>query len=166
MGNIIKSKLDANQVIRQAYDDDTGRLKVDAQVSASIGTVEVIIDAAGGDNIAITDATGTNYLEPNPDGSLTTTQALNNPTIQNITLTNAGTEYSFIIPMSTKRFEMRVRGSAKAQFSFTSGQSNVNFLTLNYGCLYSQDNLALTANLNVYIQANNNSQILEVLSWD
>jgi DNA-binding beta-propeller fold protein YncE len=64
------SKLDANQVLRQSYDDTNQRLRVGAEVSATISEMEVIIDAAGGDNIAITDATGTNYLTPNPDGSI------------------------------------------------------------------------------------------------
>lgn len=64
------SKLDANQVLQRAFDDTSEKLKVDASVSATIGTVEVIIDAAGGDNIAITDPTGTNALVPNPDGSV------------------------------------------------------------------------------------------------
>lgn len=84
MSNIITSKLDANQVIRKAYDDDTNRLRVDAQVSATISEMDVIIDAAGGDNIAITDPTGTNYLLPNPDGSLSVVISDSGLTTKNI----------------------------------------------------------------------------------
>lgn len=62
------SKQDANQVLRLAFDDATGRLKTDAEVTATIGTVDVAIDAAGGDNISISD--GTNTLSVNPDGSI------------------------------------------------------------------------------------------------
>lgn len=91
----INTKLDANQVIKQTYDEANQRLKVDAQVSATIsdvriedsdgdelkvnpdgslnvniagGSLQVEIDAADGDNIAISD--GTNTLAINPDGSL------------------------------------------------------------------------------------------------
>lgn len=64
------SKLDANQVLRQSYDDSNQRLRVGAEVTATIGQVEVAIDASGGDSIAIADPAGTNYLLPNPDGSL------------------------------------------------------------------------------------------------
>ncbi len=91
----INTKLDADQVIKQAYDEPNQRLRVDAQVSATIsdvriedsdgdelkvnpdgslnvniagGALQVEIDAADGDNIAISD--GTNTVVVNPDGSL------------------------------------------------------------------------------------------------
>lgn len=64
------SKLDANQVLRQSYDDENQRLRVGAEVTASIAEMDVAIDANSGDNIAIADPTGTNYLLPNADGSL------------------------------------------------------------------------------------------------
>lgn len=70
MGNNLNTKLDANQVLRQAYDEPNQRLRVDAEVTATIGEVSVVIDAASGDNIAIADPTGTNYLQPNADGSI------------------------------------------------------------------------------------------------
>lgn len=91
----INTKLDANQVLKQAYDEPNQRLRVDATVSASIGDVTIVdpdgdalnvnpdgsinvniaggglqveISAADGDNIAISD--GTNTAAINPDGSL------------------------------------------------------------------------------------------------
>ena len=66
----IVSKQDANQVLRLAFDDATKRLRTDTTVTASIGTVDVIIDAAGGDNIAISD--GVDTMTVNPDGSINT----------------------------------------------------------------------------------------------
>lgn len=73
----LRSKLDANQVLRDSFDENLGRLRVDAEVTASIGTVDVIIDAATGDNVAISDSTGTNTLSINPDGSINA--SLTNP---------------------------------------------------------------------------------------
>lgn len=64
------TKLDSDQVIRRVYDEPNNKLRVDAEVTAVIGVVEVIIDAASGDNIAIADPSGTNFLLPNPDGSI------------------------------------------------------------------------------------------------
>jgi hypothetical protein len=83
----VGSKLDANQVLKQAYDETDNRLRVDAHVTAAISTIEVdaadssirisdgtdtmlvnadgsintnvAVDAAGGDNIAISDGTHT-----------------------------------------------------------------------------------------------------------
>lgn len=94
--SIIVTKLDADQVIKQAYDESAQRLRVDASVTASIGDViikdadgdemqvnadgsintnivgplQVEIDAADGDNIAISD--GTNNLQITPEGSAKT----------------------------------------------------------------------------------------------
>lgn len=69
MGNNLGTKLDANQVIRQAYDETNKRLRVDAEVTASIGTIDVILDPTE-DAVSIGDPTGTNFLQPNADGSL------------------------------------------------------------------------------------------------
>lgn len=91
----INTKLDADQVIKQAYDEANQRLRVDASVTASIGDVSIVdsdgnelevnpdgslnvqlaggalqieVSAADGDNIAISD--GTNTASVNSDGSL------------------------------------------------------------------------------------------------
>lgn len=92
----INTKLDAAQVIKQAYDEPNKRIRVDASVTASIGDVtirdsdgdelnvnpdgtidvnivnpiDINIDAAGGDNIAISD--GTNTMSITPEGSAKT----------------------------------------------------------------------------------------------
>jgi hypothetical protein len=67
MGGIV-SKQDANQVLRLAFNDATRSLRTDTTVIATIGTVDVAIDAAGGDTIAISD--GTDTMVVNPDGSI------------------------------------------------------------------------------------------------
>jgi hypothetical protein len=84
MADYLNTKLDADQVLRRAYDETSNRLRVDAEVTAQIGDINVHIDAASGDNIAIADATGTNKLVVNPDGSINT-----NTTITNISLSQA-----------------------------------------------------------------------------
>jgi hypothetical protein len=66
--NPLNTKLDANQVLIRSYDEPNNRLRVDAQVTSSIGTVDVVIDAASGDNIKISD--GVDTLSINPDGSI------------------------------------------------------------------------------------------------
>ena len=75
--NPLNTKLDANQTLIRSYDETKNRLRVDAEVSATIGTVDVIIDAASGDNIAVSD--GVDTLVINPDGSI-------NVNVQDITL--------------------------------------------------------------------------------
>ena len=55
MANNLK-QLDANQVLRSAYDPVTNRLRTDATVETTIGTVEVIIDHEN-DSIKLGDGT-------------------------------------------------------------------------------------------------------------
>ena len=62
------TKLDANQVLTRSYDEVNNRLRVDASITATMGTVDVIIDAASGDNIKISD--GVDTLLVNSDGSI------------------------------------------------------------------------------------------------
>lgn len=50
------TKLDANQVIKDVYDEVENRLRVDAEVTAVIGDIEVHIDQAS-DSIRIGDGT-------------------------------------------------------------------------------------------------------------
>lgn len=90
----IGTRLDANQVIQQGYDEANKRHRVDALISATISDVaikdsqgneldvqpdgsinvnvinpiDIEISAADGDNIAISD--GTNTLTVNPDGTI------------------------------------------------------------------------------------------------
>lgn len=62
--------LDQNQILQRSFEESADRLRVDAEVTAVLGTVECVISAASGDNIAITNQDGTNPLEINNDGSI------------------------------------------------------------------------------------------------
>jgi hypothetical protein len=84
------TKLDSDQVIRRVYDETENKLRVDAEVTAVIGIVEVIIDAAGGDNIAIASQDGTNYLNVNPDGTIDVNSHVSAPAGDSVVV--AGTE--------------------------------------------------------------------------
>ena len=63
-----RSHLDADQVLKHVYDDDNQRLRVDAEVTATIvGAQEVVITHTD-DSIKIGD--GTDFLTINSDGSI------------------------------------------------------------------------------------------------
>lgn len=66
----LRTRLDADQVMRGAYDEANQRLRVDAEVTANVATMNVDILASSGDNIAIASQNGANVLTVNPDGSL------------------------------------------------------------------------------------------------
>lgn len=126
------SKLDANQVLRNSYNDETNELRVAASVTASIGEMDVAIDAQAGDNIAITDPTGTNYLRPNVDGSL------------NVNITDSG--------LTTKNLFAEVDNVASgvtAEIINFTAPNNTNLLSIDIGgtnvasyALYIDGNLA------------------------
>lgn len=63
------SKLNSNLALRRAFDPNTDKLNVSAEVTATIGNVNVVIDATS-DNIAIKNSTTGNELAINPDGTL------------------------------------------------------------------------------------------------
>lgn len=84
MGDYLNTKLDADQVLRRAYDETENRLRVDAEITATIGDIDVHITAASGDNIAIVNQDGTFPLIINPDGSINT-----NTTVTDIDLDQA-----------------------------------------------------------------------------
>ena len=68
--NIPYSNLDQNQILQRVFDESQDKLRVDANIATPLGTVECIISAASGDNIAITNQDGSNPLVINTDGSI------------------------------------------------------------------------------------------------
>jgi hypothetical protein len=66
------TNLSQEQLLQRAFEESADRLRVDANVTAVLGTVECVISASSGDNIAITNQDGTNPLVVNADGSINT----------------------------------------------------------------------------------------------
>jgi len=102
-----------------------------------------------------------------PGGEVNVIRAdLRTPFITNIPVAVANTETTVPIPSGTRAFTIRVRGgNAKGQISYISGQTATEFITLEYGNSYKEENLKLNAILNLYIQLNKSSQVLELLTW-
>lgn len=85
------------------------------------------------------------------------------PSILNITLVEANTEYVFSIPKGTRAFALKTRISTQTvKFSFTEGQSNIAYITLN-GTSWSEDNIL--AGFDVYVQSPFAGCVLEILLW-
>ena len=102
--------LSADQTIVRAYDETNNRHRVDAQVTAVIGAVDVVIDAASGDNIAIRDSDG-NELGINANGSI-------NVIVQDIVLdytNDSVTVYQGTIPWLVSAVDLDIRNLEFAQ---------------------------------------------------
>jgi hypothetical protein len=78
----------------------------------------------------------------------------------------SGTEYSYFIPVNTKRYVMRVRDAkGKLQFAYTSGDTNTKFISLARGATYTQEGVYLSSGLNVYFESPTANVVVEILSW-
>ena len=87
------------------------------------------------------------------------------PTIYNVALTLAGTEYSLAIPAGTKRIQIRNRASQLTRLAYTPGDTSVAWLTITPGSVYSEVDLAVTT-LTVYLQAPSAAgTVAEVITW-
>lgn len=122
MGDYLSTKLDADQVMRRAYDETENRLRVDAEVTATIGDIDVHITAASGDNIAIVNQNGTFPLIINPDGSINT-----NTTITDISLNQA--DDSIAIGDGIDLIDINVDGSINTQDVY-SNYNKLNFFEI------------------------------------
>jgi len=87
------------------------------------------------------------------------------PLIQRIPIVASNTEYSFSISSATKKVQFRAVAKGKVKYSFISGQSGTNFITVAKGKTEIINELALTGSLTVYFQSDTASEVLEVLSW-
>jgi hypothetical protein len=118
------------------------------------------------------DFLGRYYTDINPfpiDGTISVEDgsSLVTPIIQNIDIALANTEYIAVIGLNTKKFIIKVRdGNSKMRIAYQSGQSGTNFVTIDYGTWYIEENLSLNSNLMVYIQTSKPSQIIELLTWE
>lgn len=169
-----RGNLDPTQILQRAFDELNDKIRVDSSISINqiTGEVSVELDAADGDNVAISD--GTNQVTTTVDGSkvgldvnvLNLPTSAGSPLIQNISMGVGGNEYSVTLLASTVRYVLKNRGDAKLQLAFISGQTGTNYITISPGSVFKEDNLRLTSNLTIYVQASKNSQVLEVLSWN
>jgi hypothetical protein len=122
------------------------------------------------DSVRIGD--GVEQLAINPDGSINVVGNLSvgggatTPTISNFSAALANTEYSYVIPTSSKKFIIRVRdGLSKMKVAFALGATSTQYITVNMGSSYEVDGLSTLAGFTVYFQTNKPNQVVEIITW-
>lgn len=89
-----------------------------------------------------------------------------NPTVANVDVTNADTEYSYVIPVGTKKFWLRVRNvdglAAWLRVYYVSGDTV--YATVNPGGIYVEQGLTTSA-LTIYFKCNYPNRVVEIVSW-
>ena len=120
-GNPLWSDLDQTQIIQRAFEESTDRLRVDAEVSAVIGDVQ--IDASTS-SVAIGDRNTGDLMKVNADGSINVDTIIQS-TVDNIAIGNqAGT--NFLAVNTDGSLNVELEGLAAFQTSsYTVGTSAV-----------------------------------------
>lgn len=91
--------------------------------------------------------------------------SVTNPTIVNVPLALANTEYSYTLPISSKRFLIRLREIGTLKLAYAVGTSGTTFLTIPGGVAYSEDAIADSANVTLYFQSSIAGSTAEIVSW-
>jgi len=91
------------------------------------------------------------------------------PTVYNVTLTNANTEYSQALPANTRGFEFQAQSEALVRFAFVTGKvatPTAPWLTLKAGDAYSSPQINQAASPStLYLASPTAGTIVEILAW-
>ncbi len=80
-------------------------------------------------------------------------------------MTAAATEYSYTIPANAKRIAFKLRSlNALLKYSFVSGESGTNYITVPYGETVEINDAKLGGKI-LYVQSPTASQVLETRVW-
>lgn len=85
------------------------------------------------------------------------------PTIFNLTLTLADTEYSYTIPELSFKVMCKARTSVPLKMAYTSGASGTNYITIPSDQTYWDDNI--TTSVTFYFQCATAGTVVELLTW-
>jgi len=125
---------------------------------------------AGDIHDAVRIGDGVDELAVNPDGSINVNASIGvsgaaYPHALNVTMPLASTEYSVSLPQDTKRFLLRMRNASKCYVSYAAGGTSTDYLTMNCGTVYIENDISLPAPLVVYFKSVKPTEVAEVVYW-
>lgn len=171
MANNLKG-YDGFQVLRSVFDVDKNCLRVcvvdGGGTGPGTGPIEVIIDHTSdsirlGDGTALFTSTSFNG-KIGLDVSIIDSPTVATPIITNITIGVVNTQFSHSFNANTKRYVFRARNGGKVNFSFISGNTGSEYITLRGGAIYTEDDMKNNGALTIYFQVNK-ADIIEILEW-
>jgi len=143
---------------------------VNAELEVQLSHLDDVPDVGDvHDSVRIGD--GVETLAINPDGSINvvaniTGGVITSPTIANVSILLANTEYSYTLPTGTKKIILKVRdGMSKTKLSFISGTSGTNYVTVTPGTSWSVEGISSLAGFTLYFQTSKSDQVMEILTW-
>lgn len=168
-----RGELDFNQIFQRVFDELNDRLRVDAIINTSIGDVEVQLSHLD-DSVRLGDGTGyltttvvgpSRALDVNVVSPIST--VIDNPekySIINLSMGLANTEYSFSIPDTARRVEIRERES-KGPIRLYKSSGGSLYYTISRGSIYKTDEISPNS-LTFYVQSAQAVCTLEVIYWE
>lgn len=84
-------------------------------------------------------------------------------TVTNVTCTLANTEYSFTLPVDTKKFKLRARGLSRIQIADITGNTSTTYFTIWPGDCYEDD--LITSSAVIYFETSKAAEIIEIITW-
>jgi hypothetical protein len=88
-----------------------------------------------------------------------------NPTIANVVMATAATEYSYALPADTRKFYIKLRDPmADLQLAYTATNSATTYITVHRGNWFGNEDMSLGA-ITLYFQSPSASQTVEIESW-
>ena len=86
------------------------------------------------------------------------------PIIKNLAMTVAGTEYSYILPVGTKMFRVKLRNVGyPLKMAIDEGESGTTYVTIANG--QNQEEIVKGGGATLYFQTTVNGQVVEILSF-
>lgn len=86
------------------------------------------------------------------------------PTISNLELTSANTEYSYVLPLGCKKFIVQCRTDDIIKLAYVKNESGSNYITIPEGASKSEDVLCLN-DLILYLQSPTAGVVAEIETW-
>lgn len=85
------------------------------------------------------------------------------PSIYNVNMIDALTEYSLLLPVGTNRIKLKIKDNlAKFDISYSSGGPT---FSVTRGAIYEETGLDLTTNRTIYFKSNKDAMVMEVIIW-
>jgi len=144
---------------RAVYDEEPTVAKRNVLVDQDGEYIDVIKDDVGVRRLAV-DA------DVNIDSLTVAISYPGIPTIANIPIPLANTEYLYVIPTGTKQLSLKDRdGDAKTRIAYVAGDTAVKYATVNMGNSHDVYDIATPVGLTIYLRSNKSNRILEITSW-
>ena len=112
---------------------------------------------------------GIDQTTPGTTNKIITDPVVSSPTIYNVTLTTADTEYSQAMPANCRRFEFQCRTEHEIRFAFVTGKvagSTAPYATLKAGDYYESGAINQGASPStLHFASATAGVVIEVLTW-